>query len=232
MDIKKIKNIIEALLVISETGLTRDEIKNAIPESDTKDIDEGIRLLREEYDSDNRAFNISEIAGRYRLVTKSEYMPWIGNLYKKEAERLTGPSLETLAILAYKQPATRAEIEIVRGVNVGGVLKSLLEKGLIQVKGRKDVIGRPLVYGTTERFLELFGLNSLNDLPGLRDFSEDDLEYGKKQEHILPVEDMPGGQETLIRGANDEENTEVEESTVNSQKSTEGGEVEEAEKIE
>ena len=186
---EKIKSIIEALLIVSEEGLSAEELKNAITESDTRDITEAIRLLREEYGSSGRAFNIAEIAGRYRIVTRPEYLPWVNNLYQKEVDRLTGPSLETLAIIAYKQPATRAEVENVRGVNVGGVLKTLLDKDLIRVRGRKDVIGRPLVYGTTGKFLEIFGLNSVDDLPALRDFSEEDLEYGRPQEQVLVKEE-------------------------------------------
>jgi len=186
----KIKSIIEALLIISEGGLSAAELKSAITDSDTKDIAEGIRLLREEYSATGRAFNIAEIAGKYRIVTQPEYMPWISNLYQKVTDRLTGPSLETLAIIAYKQPVTRAEVESVRGVNVGGVLKTLLEKDLIRIKGRKDVPGRPLIYGTTGKFLEIFGLNSLEDLPLLKSFSEEDLEYGMPQEQsIVAVED-------------------------------------------
>ena len=183
-NIEKVKSIIEALLIVSEGGLSREELKGAIDDTGTKEIDEALNLLKDEYSSLKRAFNIAEIAGRCRIVTKPEYLPWISNLYQKEMDRLSGPALETLAILAYKQPATRAEIESVRGVNVGGVLKALLEKDLIQVKGRKDVIGRPLVYGTADKFLEIFGLNSLDDLPLLRDFSEEDLEYGKPKEEV------------------------------------------------
>jgi segregation and condensation protein B len=214
-NIDRIRSIIEALLIVSEGGLSAEDLKNAINDADVKDINEGIKLLKEEYDSPKRAFNIAEIAGRYRIVTKPEYMPWIGNLYKKEVDRLTGPSLETLAILAYKQPATRAEIESVRGVNVGGVLKALLEKDLIQVKGRKEVIGRPLLYATTGKFLEIFGLNSLEDLPILRDFTEEDLEYGKPQE-IVEVDDE---QLTADSSRLTEDNAEL-ESTDDSQQST------------
>lgn len=181
----KTKKIIEALLIISEAGLSREELKNAIENTDIKDIEEGVNLLKEDYVSSDRAFNIAEIAGKYRIVSKPEYMPWISKLYRKEIDRLSGPSLETLAIVAYKQPVTRAEIESVRGVNVGAVLKGLLDKELIYIKGRKDVIGRPLMYGTTEKFMEIFGLNSLSDLPELRDFREDDLEYGKPQEQMV-----------------------------------------------
>ncbi len=195
----KVKSIIEALLIVSEQGLSREELNGAIEEADMKDIEEGIQVLKEEYASSGRAFNIAEIAGKCRIVTKPEYMPWIGNLYRKGIDRLTGPSLETLAIVAYKQPVTRAEVEGIRGVNVGGVLQTLLDKELIRVKGRKDVIGRPLVYGTTEKFLEIFGLNSLEDLPRLRDFSAEDLEYGKPQE-VVENEEAGSGEETAPAG--------------------------------
>lgn len=194
-NIQKIKSIIEALLIVSENGLTREELRNAISDSAPKEIEESITLLKEEYSSPERGFNIAEIAGKCRIVTKPEYMPWIANLYEKDVDRLTGPSLETLAIIAYKQPGTRAEVEAVRGVNVGGVLKTLLDKDLIKVKGRRDAIGRPLTYGTTDKFLEIFGLNSLDDLPGLRDFTEEDLEYGKPQETV-EVDNSDQSQET------------------------------------
>ena len=179
--IQKVKSIIEALLIVSENGLSRDELCTAINDSSPKEIEESITLLKEEYDSPERGFNIAEIAGKCRIVTKPEYMPWIKDLYQTGPERLTGPSLETLAIIAYKQPATRAEIEFVRGVNVGGVLKTLLEKDLIKVKGRKDIVGKPLIYGTTKKFMEFFGLNTLDDLPMLKDFKEEDLDYGAPQ---------------------------------------------------
>lgn len=193
----KVKSIIESLLIVSEGGLSREELKRAITDSDEKDIEEGIRLLREEYERPERAFNIAEISGRYRIVSKPEYMPWISNLYQKEAVRLTGPSLETLAIVAYKQPATRAEVERIRGVNVGGVLKALLDKELVRIRGRKDVIGRPLIYGTTDKFLEIFGLNSLEDLPILRDFNEGDLDYGKPREQVSAEESENNTQSTV-----------------------------------
>ncbi len=183
-NIQRIKNIIEALLIVSESGLSRKEIQEIIGDVKYGEVEEGISHLKEEYSRDDRAFNIAEIAGKCRIVTKSEYMPWVSNLYQPEPDRLTGPSLETLAIIAYKQPVTRAEIEKVRGVNVGGVLKTILEKDLIQIRGRKDAVGKPLIYGTTGKFLELFGLNSLDDLPALRDFSEEDLDYGKIRDQV------------------------------------------------
>lgn len=184
-DIVKIKRIVEALIIVSENGISKEDLMTSIPEADLKDIQVAIDILNEEYSSQDRAFNIVEVAGRYRVSTKPEFMPWISNLYQKEIERLTGPSLETLAILAYKQPATRAEIESVRGVNVGGVMKALLDRDLVRVKGRRDTLGRPLVYETTEKFLELFGLSTITDLPKLREFEESDLDFGKQEEQII-----------------------------------------------
>jgi segregation and condensation protein B len=178
---EKAKRIVEALLVISEAGLTKQQLYGAMEDFSPKDVDDALKSLKDEYDMPERSFGIAEIAGRYRIVTKPQYLPWINNLYRKDVDRLTGPSLETLAIIAYKQPATRAEIEAIRGVNVGGVIKTLVEKDLIVIKGRKDVVGRPLMYATTQKFLEAFGLNSLEDLPLLRDFTEEDLEYGKSR---------------------------------------------------
>lgn len=230
--VDKVKNIIEALLVVSEGGLTGEDLKRAIPDADGKDITEAIDLLKEDYDAPVRSFNIAEIAGRYRVVTKPEYMPWISNLYQKEPDRLKGASLETLAIVAYKQPATRGEIEAVRGVNVGGVLKTLLDKGLLEVRGRKDVIGKPLLYGTTEKFLELFGLNSLGDLPSLREFTEEDLDFGKPADAVPAEQD---GEEVHLHQAHSDEERGLDEAPAISNEEeahrgedTVGGELEEA----
>jgi segregation and condensation protein B len=120
-------------------------------------------------------------------MTKPEFAPWIGKLFRREEPRLSTPSLETLAIIAYKQPITRSEIEKIRGVNVEGVLKTLLDKDLIRVKGRKDAPGRPITYGTTEEFLKRFGLNDLKQLPSLRDFTEHELEF-EREEKSMKVE--------------------------------------------
>lgn len=196
-NMEKVKRIVEALLMISEAGLTREQFYGAIEEFGAKDIDGALSALKEEYGQPDRSFSVAEIAGRYRIVTKPEYLPWINNLYRKDVDRLTGPSLETLAIIAYKQPATRAEIEAIRGVNVGGVIKTLVEKELVCIKGRKDVVGRPLMYATTQKFLEVFGLNSLQDLPVLKDFTEDDLDYGKPSSGVVSDENTSEGGNTI-----------------------------------
>ncbi|MDP8258314.1 MAG: SMC-Scp complex subunit ScpB [Candidatus Aadella gelida] len=224
---KSIKSIIEALLIVSEHGLSINDIKGGIIDADNKDIKENIDLLREEYDSPERAFNIAEIAGKYRIVTKPEYLQWINNLYKKETEKLSSPALETLAIIAYKQPVTRAETESIRGVGVGGVLKTLLDKDLVLVKGRKEVIGRPLLYATTDKFLEIFGLNSLDDLPILKDFSEDDLEYGQPQETVEMEsgETKDEGRETIDEGDTKDEGREAKDEVEPEDTKDEGREV-------
>jgi segregation and condensation protein B len=116
---------------------------------------------------EGRAVQLEEVAGGFRLATRPEYGPWLGHLFAHEAKppKLSQPALETLAVIAYRQPISRAEIEAVRGVAVGGVLETLCERGVIRVAGRADVPGRPLLYETTPYFLEHFGLRDLNDLP-------------------------------------------------------------------
>ncbi|GAG29911.1 unnamed protein product, partial [marine sediment metagenome] len=113
-----------------------------------------------------------------------EFAPWVSKLFKRDESKLSNPSLETLAIIAYRQPLTRSEIEKIRGVNVEGVLKTLLDKGLIKIRSRKDAPGRPLAYGTTEAFLKRFGLGGLEQLPKLRDFTEHDLEFDREDEKL------------------------------------------------
>ncbi len=193
-DKTQIKKIIEALLIVSGEGLSREDIFRTLEDATPESIDEAIGLLKEEYSSLERSFNIAEIAGKCRIVSKPEYMPWIGRLYEHEPERLSVPALETLAIIAYKQPLTRAEAEKIRGVDVGGVLKTLLEKELIEVRGRKDAVGQPLIYGTTEKFLQIFGLNSLDDLPQLRDFTEEDLEFTKNRNTVVENDNTVGSE--------------------------------------
>jgi segregation and condensation protein B len=190
MDIILAKNIIEAMLFVSEKPLFVNEIKGALEEFDARQIKEVISELSAEYEQARRAYRIKEIAGGFQIVTDPMLSPWLKKLYKTSgADRLTGPSLETLAIIAYKEPITKAEIESVRGVNVDGVLKTLTEKNLIRITGRKETPGRPLLYATTMEFLQYFGLSSLRELPRLEEFdiTEKDIElpeHLKKQEPV------------------------------------------------
>lgn len=171
MEDKKIASIIEGLLFVSEKPLRIDKFfevfKGKVKKSRIKKI---LHKLKQDYESNSGGLRISKLAGGYQMTTLPELSYWIRNLYQSEKiERLTTPGLETLAIIAYKQPITRAEIEYIRGVNVEGVLKTLLEKGLIRIGGRKKTVGRPLIYNTTRLFLEYFKLNSLRDLPPLEE---------------------------------------------------------------
>jgi len=169
LDLNK-KQIIEALIFVSDKPLALGEIKQVLEDATDEEINTLIETLNKEYQDTQRSFKITQIAGGYQMVTTPECGPYLKKLYKSRMkEKLTRPSLETLAIKAYKQPATRAEIEAIRGVNVDGVVKTLLEKGLIKICGRKEVVGRPLLYSTTEEFLQHFGLGNISDLPRLEE---------------------------------------------------------------
>jgi segregation and condensation protein B len=179
---KKTKQIIEALLFVSDKPLTMEDLRIALDGLADEAILSAIEELRKDCEAQEHSFTVGELAGGYQIITNPEFAPWINKLYKRDETRLSGPSLETLAIIAYKQPLTRGEIERIRGVSVEGVLKTLLDKNLIRVRGRKDAPGRPITYGTTEDFLKRFGLKGLEHLPKLRDFTEHDLEFGQEEE--------------------------------------------------
>lgn len=170
MDSRKLRGIIEALLFSSQEPVSIDRIKEVLEEESAVDIRKLIDELKAEYDQTNRAFMIIEIAGGFQACTRPEYAVWLRKLYKsRRSQRLSIPALETLAIIVYNQPVTRVEIESIRGVNVEGVLRTLLEKNLVKIGGRKEGVGRPIIYGTTRRFLEYFGLKSLTELPTLQE---------------------------------------------------------------
>ena len=179
-----IKRVIEALLFVSEKPLTTDEIKRVLDGIKEEKIKGAIDELRQDYEKQERSFAVAELAGGYQIITRREFAPWVSKLFKKDESKLSNPSLETLAIIAYRQPLTRSEVERIRGVNVEGVLKTLLDKGLVKIRGRKDAPGRPITYGTTSEFLKRFGLGGLEQLPKLRDFSEHDLEFDREDEKL------------------------------------------------
>ncbi len=199
---EKAKGIIEALMIASSRSLTMQEIVSVLEEADEKFILDVIEDLKSDYLTSGRSFSIDQIAGGYRIVTNTEYGPWLKKLFKVyQTEKLTGASLETLAVIAYRQPATKAEIEAIRSVNVDGVIERLLEKNLIKIKGRKDAPGRPIVYGTTKEFLEYFGLNSLEELPKLEDFK-----VAIAQEDIKGPAEVEEKSEVVNEGINNEIN--------------------------
>ncbi|MDP2941645.1 MAG: SMC-Scp complex subunit ScpB [Candidatus Omnitrophota bacterium] len=167
------KSVIEALLFASEKPLTIEQIKDVLEHLDPDQLRALIAELNAEYIKNNRGLRVIEVAGGFRMITPPEFSPFLRKLYKeKRVERLSKPALETLAIIAYKQPVTRLEIECIRNVNVDGMVMALLEKEFIRVAGVKKAPGRPRVYGTTKHFLEYFGLKSLEELPKIEDFSQ------------------------------------------------------------
>ncbi len=158
--------ILEAMLFAAHESLSTRRLARALENVGEERLAEAIARLQRCYDESRSPLMLAEIAGGWRLVTRPEYAPFLARLFSKaERERLSPAALETLAIVAYRQPATRAEIEAVRGVLVSPMLKLLHERRLIKVVGRAEVVGRPMQYGTTRRFLDHFGLGSLDDLP-------------------------------------------------------------------
>ncbi len=170
-DKSQIRSIVEALLFVADRPLSIEQIK-AVIEVDKSDIKSNIDELKREYE-EKHSFRIREVAGGYQLVTDPVYASWLRKFFQDGRKgRLSKAALETLAIVSYRQPITKPEIAQIRGVDVDGVMRKLLEKGLVKIVGRKDVIGKPLMYATTKRFLEYFGLNSLEELPDLDEFVE------------------------------------------------------------
>ncbi|MBW1840698.1 MAG: SMC-Scp complex subunit ScpB [Deltaproteobacteria bacterium] len=160
-----LKNIIESLLFVAEAPLTVDRIKNVITVADTREIRKALSALSAEYNTRKGGFFLREVAGGYQFRSRPEYMEWIKRLLNPNPPRISKAALETLAIIAYKQPALRSDVEQIRGVDCGGVLRALLERRLIRILGRKELPGRPLIYGTTKQFLEVFDLKDLKELP-------------------------------------------------------------------
>ena len=160
-----IKTIVEAILLTSEAPVTPGRL-TALLETDGKAVAEAVDALNAEYDRYGRAFNIVEVAGGFQLAVRKEFGGWVRRFqHEKTTVRLSQAALETLAIVAYRQPIIRPEIERIRGVNVGWVLRTLLERNLIRIAGRSDGVGRPLLYATTQEFMRYFGLKTTADLP-------------------------------------------------------------------
>ena len=157
---------VEAALLLAGEPLSARKIAAAASLADAAEARRLLARLRELYDADATAFQVEEIAGGYQLLTRPSYQPWLMRTQRTAVEvRLTPAALETLAVVAYKQPITRAEVEAIRGVSCGDILTNLMERGFSKIVGRHDSLGRPVLYGTTKKFLQAFGLGSLRDLP-------------------------------------------------------------------
>ncbi len=195
------KRIVENLLFITDRPLSIAKLSQVAQINNiqlTKDI---VNSLAQEYAQTARAIQIIELGGGFQMSTKPEYGRWVRALFnEKTSDKLSSAALETLAIIAYKQPVTRAEIEAIRGVDAVGPLEKIMERGLVRIVGRKDAPGKPMVYGTTDEFLRLFGLNHISQLPELKTFEnkgpkeiQSDLPFGPSlpeiKQAILPLED-------------------------------------------
>src|SRR5262245_37946868 len=177
--------VLEAVLFVSGEPIPIARLATVIAVSKAE-IEQALNLLSQQLAQDCRGIQLVKLAGGYRLVTKPDYAPWLKPLDKaKAAQKLSRSALESLAIIAYKQPLVRSEIEEIRGVETSGVLRTLCERKLVRIVGRKDVPGRPIMYGTTKFFLEHFGLQDLSQLPPLREFKE----LGASEQALLPIEE-------------------------------------------
>jgi segregation and condensation protein B len=196
MDKIELKPIIEALIFASDTPLTVDKIKQILESVPRREIDAAIEELQREYQEQNRAFLLKQVANGYQFRTQPAFSPWLKKLKKNKPFRLTQPTLETLAIIAYRQPITKMEIEKIRGVDSGGIVKTLLDKKLITLAGKKDVPGKPFLFATTKTFLEVFGLENLSSLPTLKDI--EDLDNARLPTPVREPEmlDDPGSDQT------------------------------------
>lgn len=166
------KRIVEALVLASPEPITASRIAEIVPDCTTSTAKELLKELDLEYERDGRAFEIWEVAGGYQIRTRPVWAAYVRQLQTERAFRLSRAALETLAVIAYKQPVTRAEVENIRGVDVGAVIRGLMDRKLVRIAGHREVPGRPLLYATSRRFLEVFGLSRLEDLPTLREIDE------------------------------------------------------------
>jgi segregation and condensation protein B len=186
IDARELKAILEAVLFVSPEPVPVARLMSIVGTVSKAEVVQALGILTHDLDQDGRGIQLVQVAGGYRLVTKQEYGPWLKRMDKaKAAQKLSRSALESLAIIAYKQPLVRSEIEEIRGVETSGVLRTLCERKLVRIVGRKDVPGRPIMYGTTKFFLEHFGLQDLSQLPPLREFKE----LGESEQALLPIEE-------------------------------------------
>jgi len=185
----ELRPLLEALLFASDSPLTLSLLVETTG-ADAMEVSNALEALREDFDRQERGVQVVEIGGGWLIVTREKHAPWIKKMLQgKRKARLSRAALETLAIVAYKQPVTRPEIESIRGVDSGSALATLLERDLITIKGRSDVVGRPLLYGSTTEFLSYFGLRDLNDLPRPEELKAilQAREAESEQEPLFPV---------------------------------------------
>jgi segregation and condensation protein B len=179
--------VIEALLFASETPLNVERMAEILPDTDKKEIAALLEGLMREYEARGGGISLQEIAGGFQFRTRTDLAPWIRKLKAGRPAMLSPAAMETLAVVAYRQPLVKSEIDRIRGVDASGALKGLLEKKIVRIVGRKDVPGKPIIYGTTRKFLEVFNLRDLSELPTLRELKDmpdqpDELDLPRPQE--------------------------------------------------
>ncbi len=185
-DVRTIKGILEAMLFVATDPIPMARVVSLLGGASKQEVEQALAALQYDYEQEGRGLQLAEIAGGYKIVTKAEFAPWLKRMDKTKAPaKLSRSALESLAIIAYKQPIVRGEIEQIRGVETSGVLRTLLERKLVRIVGRKEEPGRPIMYGTTKFFLEHFGLRDLSQLPPLREFKE----LGESEQAMLPIEE-------------------------------------------
>jgi segregation and condensation protein B len=190
--------IIECLIFTAESALSMDRLCDMLTEFERDDIRAALAELLGSHEGRGGGVQLVEVAGGWQFRTRPDFQQYVVRHVKTKASKFSQSSLETLAIVAYRQPLTRAEVEHLRGVDCGGVLKSLLEKRLIKILGKKDIPGRPLIYGTSKEFLEVFGLKDLKSLPTLREIQalEDVPQYERQEELPLGQDNSESAEET------------------------------------
>ena len=182
MDKDKVKQIVEVLIFAADVPLPVNQIKSFIENVSVREIKKAVSNLNLEYTQTNRSFQIVEVAGGYQMVSRDSFAPWLRKFFQKRIRsRLSQAALESLSVIAFNQPISKSNIEIIRGVNCDGVVKTLLDRKLVTIVGRADGPGRPLLYATTREFLRYFGVNELSDLPKPRE-----IEEILKEDNVLP----------------------------------------------
>jgi segregation and condensation protein B len=171
-DPEKVRGIVEAVLMTSDTPVTPGKLQALIKGVGGRQLRQAVDALNERYREGGHAMLITEVAGGFLVVTRKEFGPWVRKFHDRGQVRLSQAALETLAIIAFKQPVTRIEVDSVRGVDSGGVLRTLMELNMIRIVGRSEGVGRPMLFGTTRDFMTHFGLRSLADLPKPRELEE------------------------------------------------------------
>jgi segregation and condensation protein B len=201
MDRTEQRRIVEALILSAPEPVSTARLAEIVPGCKPGDAKDLVNELNTEYQESDRSFEIWEVAGGYQIRTRAEFSGYLQQLQKRRPLRLSRAALDTLSIISYKQPVTRAEIEDIRGVDAGAVVKGLLDRRLIRIAGQREVPGRPMLYATTRRFLEVFGLESLKALPSLRELKE----MADQKGVILPGSDDVDADEAAASGTPEEQ---------------------------